>query len=85
MYMAVRYTGGNTTRTTGSPNPTTGRMSIACEVEAFTSKEARDNFVNRGYLRQAVNKKTLRELKMGMSIAEYKKFYNSIQEDCYEI
>ena len=54
-------------------------MSIACDVMSFSSREARDSWVEagkttsdmRGNCREAVTKKEARSLCLGMSVKEF--------------
>jgi len=45
-FYGVRFLGGNRTCTTGKPNPITGRMSIACDIQVFRSKKELEEWVN---------------------------------------
>ncbi|MGZ8220034.1 MAG: hypothetical protein ACXWT0_00150 [Methylobacter sp.] len=77
-YYAVQFWSGRNT-TTGTPNEKTGHMSIACDLESFSSKESRDSWVDtgkttsdmRGNCREAVTKKEARSLCLGMSVSAF--------------
>ena len=77
-YYAVQFWSGRKT-TTGQPNEKTGRMSIACDIEVFSSKKDRDNWVEngkttsdmRGICREVITKKEARDLCLGMSVASF--------------
>lgn len=77
-YYAVQFWSGRNT-TTGTPNEKTGRMSIACDIESFSSKESRDSWVNAGKItsdmqgncRETVTKNEARSLCLGSSVSEF--------------
>ncbi len=77
-FYAVEFFSGKNT-TTGTQNPRTGYMSIAHSIEVFSSKNARDEWVNngkitadmRGNCRKAVSKNELRGLNLGLSVADF--------------
>jgi len=77
-YYAVEFWSGRNT-TAGSPNERTGRMSKACDIWAFSSKAARDSWVDAGKItsdmqgncRKAVAKKEARSLCLGISVGEF--------------
>lgn len=73
IYYAVEYS-RDETATTGDPNRRTGKLSIACTPVAFYSKQIRKKWVaaaKSGNCRQAVTRKELRQLCLGMSIAAF--------------
>jgi len=78
-YYAFEYKSGRNT-TTGTPNPHTGRMSIAGGLAVFSSKHERDTWVNDGATtsdmggncRQAVSITGARKLYQGTSVADYR-------------
>ena len=77
-FYAVEYSSGCNT-TTGEPNARTGRMSIAVSPVAFASKTERGAWVDsgnqtssmRGNCREAVTLRQLRDLSLGLSVAEF--------------
>ena len=77
-YYAVQFTPGVNT-TTGTPNTTTGHMSIAHDLMVFSSKEKRDGWVEngkvtsdmRGNCRRSVTKKEARNLNLGICVADF--------------
>jgi len=77
-YYAVQFWSGRNT-TTGTPNEKTGYKSIACDLLSFSSKEARDSYVDKGKItcdmrgncREAVTKKQARSLCLGMSVSAF--------------
>ncbi len=80
-YFAVEYLSSKNT-TAGTPNPRTGRMSKACNVEVFSSKTARDSWVSYGKIttdmqgncRESITKKEAKELKSGWTISEFDEY-----------
>lgn len=84
-YYAARFWCGVKT-TTSTPNPRTGRMSIAHSLEAFLSKETRDAWVKngqittdmRGNCRRTVTLKEARRLNLGMTILEWNEFLDHL-------
>ena len=84
-YYAVEYKSGTST-TAGQPNEKTGRYSKAVDCACFKSESERDTWVGkgkhtpamRGNCREAVTKKELRELHLGMSIADYNEFVENL-------
>lgn len=77
-YYAVQFWSSKST-TTGQPNKKTGRLSKACSTGIFKSKAARDLWVEegkttpdmRGNCREAVTKKELRELNLGLTTEQF--------------
>jgi len=71
------YSGRGTT--TGAPNETTGRMSIAGGIVVFGSMRERDDWVEGGAVtsemcgncREAVTIREARSMHLGMSVAAY--------------
>lgn len=57
--------------TTGGANPITGRMSYACRLFAFCSKQDQEEFLNSGNIfspRRKVTKREFRKLNQGTSV-----------------
>lgn len=77
-YLGFQYWSGRST-TTGTPNPRTGRMSIAGDLVAFATKSERDEWVARGKVtsdmqgncRRAVSRREARALSRGSSLADF--------------
>lgn len=84
-FWAVQYTGGNKTCTMGFPNPKTGRLSLAADVTCFQTKTERDEWVARGHLREAVDKKGLRSMRLGMSTVEFEEMCEWVINGAYLI
>ncbi len=77
-YYAFEYWSGRKT-TTGKPNHTTGRLSIAGTLKLFSTRAERDRWVAAGRVtsdmqgncRKTVTVRQARSLHQGMSIAAY--------------
>lgn len=77
-FYGVRFLGGNRTCTTGTPNETTGNLSVACDVQVFRSISDRNAWVNRqdmyaptganGGERIAATKEYCRRLRQGDTV-----------------
>ena len=82
-FYGIIYLGGNRTCTTGSPNPKTGRMSIACQIVVFDSKSDRDSWVDDGDLssgeRIKATKAICRKHRLGDTLEEFEDYleYNN--------
>ena len=78
MYYGFQFWSGRNT-TTGNPNPSTGRMSKAGNLEIFSTKAERDEWVDDGKstadmggnCRESVTRKQARELCLGLTVAEF--------------
>jgi hypothetical protein len=81
-FYAVEFWDRNRDCTTGQPNEKTGRMSIACDLMAFSSREERYLWVRKDIqYRSYVTKNEMRKLCRGMSIAEYNEYIESLQQE----
>ena len=63
--------------TTGESNDATGRMSIACNIEKFDSKEDREEWLfdsTYSLPRIAASKRVCREHCLGMSVKSFNEF-----------
>lgn len=79
-YYGIRYWSGRST-TTGTPNPITGRMSKAVDIEVFRSKKDRDEWLRNEKLsapcglgggeRIAATKKLCRQHRLGCSVEDF--------------
>ena len=76
MFYGIMFWGGNCTCTTGTPNKTTGSMSIACEIHAFKTAAQRSSWVDKyrddNKKKIAVTKAEIRKYKRGLSVEEMK-------------
>lgn len=89
-YYGARFLGGNRTCTTGHPNPNTGRMSIACDIEVFHSKTERDSWVDSETFqgsqageRTAVTRKEARNLCLGLTAEEFENTLDAAEMSRY--
>lgn len=73
-FWAVEYIGGNKICTRGAPNRVTGKFSLAVNAYCFQTMAERDEWVYRGHLREAVDKKKLRSMLLGLSPAEFEEY-----------
>ncbi|MCD2452481.1 hypothetical protein GO003_019025 [Methylicorpusculum oleiharenae] len=88
LFIGVEYVSGRKT-TTGTPNPKTGRLSKAVKTELFTTKAARDAWVNRGKVtadmrgncREAETLAGLRALHAGMSKKDFDEMMRMLEVD----
>ena len=81
LYYGIRYLNQNRRCTTGYPHPITGRMSIACDVKVFHSKEGLETWLSEEKLgsycgsgggeRIKATKKMCREHCLGTSVANF--------------
>lgn len=86
-FYGFRYFGGKST-TTGEPNSRTGSLSHAGEAVVFTTQSALCNWLDRedrsipsgmgGGIREQVTKKGLRELCLGMSVADFEEYIDGL-------
>jgi hypothetical protein len=70
--------------TTGTPNPTTGRLSTYGHLHSFTSKALRDEFCNEYDHRfnkypAAISRRGARSMHLGMSVAAYNEYINYME------
>jgi hypothetical protein len=82
-FYGIRYYGGNRTCTYGTPNPVTGRYSIACGVSAFETAEERDAWLSREKLsaecgngggeRVTATKRECRAVSLGCSVEDFER------------
>lgn len=84
-YWAVEYVGGNKNCTRGESNPVTGNFSLAVNAHCFQTKLERDEWVGRKHLREAVDKKKLRSMLLGMTPAAFKDHCNWLIDSAYLI
>jgi len=85
-YFAVQFWSGRN-ETTGDVNKETGLMNIACDIEVFSSKDKRDEYVLEGdenianldfdgNCREVVTENQARQLCLGMSDDEFEAHIN---------
>ena len=81
-FYAIEYRSSTKTGcTTGEPNGRTGRMSIACDIEAFGSKTERADWIDGGSCdrpRISISKTTARAHCLGLSVAEFNDYLESV-------
>jgi hypothetical protein len=93
-FYGVRFLGGNRACTTGTPNQVTGRMSVACDIQVFRSKNDREKWLNNEKLsaptgcgggeRIAATKADCRKLRFGDSLEEFEKMLEWAESSRYD-
>lgn len=80
VYFAIEFPHSKYT-TTGTPNSTTGRMSIATVDRCFYTREERDDWVYEDAHRIAVTRRELRQYDYGCSVALFNECVDQMVRD----